>query len=80
MKKSIQTLASKLEVSEDGKMSGGFGNVRGGSMSLERLGSNDKCNNTGTCSNTNDACTNGFNCTGTTNGTSCANTYSCFSL
>jgi hypothetical protein len=80
MKKSIKTLISKLEVSEDGKVKGGFKSIRGGSTSLERLANNDKCNNQNTCSSNNDACSNGVNCTNANNSTNCTNTMSCFSL
>ena len=50
MKKSIQTLTSKLEVSEDGKIKGGFTKIKGMGANLSGGGpQNSVCPNTGPC-------------------------------
>jgi hypothetical protein len=81
MKKTIHSLIKKLEISGDGKASGGFGSIRGGSVMEEDLSNNTECDNKGTCGGTNSSvCTNGTDCSKSTNSTpgSCTNSKTCF--
>lgn len=84
MKKSIQTLANRLEMTDAGKIKGGFTSIKGGATSLSRLSTNQSdCNNPGTCSGSNDrVCTNGVDCSGSTNTPPevCNNQQTCFSI
>ena len=68
MKKSIQSLISKLKENADGTVSGGFMSIRGGMNPSLLLTTNSPCDNSKTCSGTNDGgCSNTGNCSGTTN-------------
>lgn len=82
MKKSIQTLASKLEITDTGKIRGGFATIKGGSTSLSRLANNaTQCDNKATCGGNNqNICTNGVNCSDSTNAAECTNSTTCFGL
>ena len=81
MKKSVKNLIQLMEVSVDGKMKGGFLNVRGGLRAFDMPSTNlSKCPNEKTCTGTNKAdCTNSVTCTDTTNTTGCHNSGACFS-
>ncbi len=58
MKKSIQKLVFQLQSENDGKLSGGFGSIKGG-MSLLLLSTNPSCTNRRGCDGTNTGvCTN----------------------
>ncbi|KAA2238623.1 hypothetical protein F0L74_20580 [Chitinophaga agrisoli] len=77
-KRNIQSFLNKMKENQDGTISGGFGAIRGGNMSVLDLGKNFTCEN-GTCSGTNETgCVNSGTCSGSTNNTSCTNLSSCF--
>ena len=78
MKRSIQSIISKLGQAEGGKLVGGFGNIKGGVGDLPSY--NDGCSNTGTCTGTNiNGCTNSGDCSwGTNKNGSCTNSRDCF--
>ncbi len=74
MKKSIQKLVFQLQSENDGKLSGGFGSIKGG-MSLLKISTNQQCTNSGLCTGTNTIdCTNSSGCGDGTNSKVCSNT------
>jgi hypothetical protein len=85
MQKSIKALVEKLQEKQEGFLTGGFGAIKGGMVSLRvATNSGGTCTNGGTCTSTNDgsSCVNSGTCTGTTNtasGNGCSNTGTCFS-
>ncbi len=80
MKKSIQSLLSKVQSDGEGKFVGGFFNIRGGYDSLELVSTNSAdCSNKETCSGTNElVCTNNKCPKATNNSSGCSNTGSCY--
>ena len=79
MKKSIQTLVSKINESENGKLKGGFGSLKGG---MQLPSTNEKCTNGDggrTCSSTNTVtCENKGDCGSSSNSGTCTNSGTCF--
>jgi len=74
MKKNIQTLVSTLN-DDAGKLSGGFGAIRGGrNIDLPSVSNGSGCTNSETCTSSNASeCTNSGDCTQTSNITGCQN-------
>ena len=78
MKKSIQGLVSKLDQNAEGKLTGGFANIKGGT-SLKRKLDNEGVicqNNSQSCSGNNSNCNNSADCQLGSN-THCSNTGAC---
>jgi hypothetical protein len=79
MEKSIQGLVSKLGQNADGKLTGGFANIKGG-LALKKRLDNDGAicsNNTMSCQGNNSNCNNSAICDLGSN-THCSNTGACF--
>jgi len=78
MKRSIFSLINKTGQAENGKISGGFGALKGGVKQLPSI--NDSCTNTGWCDGTNiTTCTNESSCGLSTNKNGgCTNNGTCF--
>lgn len=77
-KKTINGLINKIEINDQGKMTGGFSGIRGGFKVLPST-NDSKCPNSGTCTGTNkDSCLNSRDCSSSTNNSECSNTGTCF--
>jgi len=81
MEKSIRKLVGTLEQANDGKLTGGFGHVKGG-VSVSVLPTNSmtqSCNNGWdlNCQGSNFDCTNSVQCSGAQNSHTCSNSGLC---
>lgn len=75
MRKAIQSFITKLQGHSNGKISGGFGSIRGG-FSHSGVDINS-CDNSGTCQGTNYTCDNTGDCSSATNHSNCTNSRQC---